>query len=158
MSAIEIDIQNIVKDNKRFHFQIELSLVDKNDVDRISKFEKIIKKLDYVPIKSNSEEKHKKMFEEIDKQVYAQPWNKLQKFHKETRIENYINEKFIDPVMRIKYIKMLKESLERGELNTVKIVTYDTVKAQITDINIFKKKDDSDEYFINIKKTKQKTT
>lgn len=155
---METDIQNIVKDNKRFHFQIELSLADKNDVDRISKFDKIIKKLDYVPVKSNSEEKHKKMFEEIDKQVYAQPWNKLQKFHKETRIENYINEKFIDPVMRIKYIKMLKESLEKGELNTIKIVTYDTIKAQITDITIFKKKDDSDEYFINIKKTKQKTT
>jgi uncharacterized protein with von Willebrand factor type A (vWA) domain len=154
MTAIDAELQTIIKDNKRFHFTLELAHT--TDPDHKDKLNAAISKLNYTQMESNSAEKHKKIFDDIDRQVYAQPWNKLQKFHKETRIELFVNEKFKDNKNKQHYRDMLLKSLENGELNTVKIVTYNSSEAKITDISILKETE-TGEFIIELKKPKAKS-
>lgn len=145
----EKEISDLIKDNKRFHFSIEISQTDNQE--KKDKFAKLIKDLDYVPMAIDGKAKKDKMFDELDKEIYAQPWKKLKLHQQETRLELYVREKFKEKEQDQKqYLTDLKYALNEGYLKDT--VTYDTQQMKITDISNFTFNEDEDMFMVIKKK------
>jgi len=86
--------------------------------------------------------------------VYRQKWLKLQNFHKENKINEYIEEKYKDHQNKNQLRDLLLEYLNENKFKTEKYIKYDSIATKIIDIvglveeeGIFK--------FIDKKKTKK---
>jgi hypothetical protein len=71
--------------------------------------------------------------------VCTKKWNKIPDYYKKQKIMEYMNEKYETDPKRKDIETMLIQKVESGELNTCKIVTYNTEEMKITKIMLSKK-------------------
>ena len=131
-SSIYNEIESLTKSNLSFRFALELS--NTTDPERKKNISNIISKLEN---KSNDElvkEKREKMFEVIDVQVFKQKWSRLQNFHKEPKILEYVNDNYKDHKNKDKLLEMLNNELKENKLKTEKFIKYDPNTTKITQI------------------------
>lgn len=140
------EIESLIKDNKRFRFELELSQT--SNVDRKTQITNILKTLNE-KIEEPVNDKHKKMFDALEKEIYKQPWNKLKSFHRDVKIKEFVEKTYTDNPKKPQILELLLEALGNGELNTMKKVSYDTTNSQITKITVLCEPDDLHEnYYI----------
>ena len=152
-NSIYNEMQELIKNNKIFRFGLELT--NTHDEDRIKQIQNIIAFLEKKEDKKmDTQDKITKMFNDLDIQLYKQPWNKLKEHYKETKIKEYVNEKYKDHEEKDLILALLLEKLEEGSLKTIKSVTYDQKTAKITDIKDFTVDEDG-KYSFSSKKTKK---
>lgn len=152
MESVYSDIESLIKSNMVFRFGLELSKT--SDSDRKQTINNILTRLENKNTEISVKEKREKMFEDIDKKVYRQKWLKLQNFHKENKINEYIEEKYKDHQNKNQLRDLLLEYLNENKFKTEKYIKYDSIATKIIDIvglveeeGIFK--------FIDKKKTKK---
>jgi hypothetical protein len=148
------EIEILVKDNMRFRFQLELSKTSDNG--RKDTIGKILNNLDNKNTASEVDTMNKKnkIFDDLDKRIYSQPWTKLKSFQKETKIKDYVNEKFNSYVGKDQVLNLLMSALEKKELNKTSDVEYDTTNMKIINIPKLKQSDNGEYIMASIKATK----
>lgn len=136
----DTDIYQIIKDNKQFRFQLELSLT--TDEERKKQLQTIINNLNQVIVfdKDNNLGKtmHQQLNNDIDKEVYSQPWNKLKECQKEVKIREYVDNTYSDHEKN-DMLQTFLEELKKSKLkNTVKHnrVDYDSTNSKIIKIEL----------------------
>lgn len=104
--SVDSAIESMRKENLIYRFERELeSIQTKSDVMtetdelRVNKITDILSKLTGKKkniVKEDISVQKNKMFDEINKIVYSQPWVKLHTIHKEVKLKEYIEEKYKD--------------------------------------------------------------
>lgn len=144
------EIETIVKSNIVFRFGLELA--NTQDVERKKSIQNILQHYSNSKEENNVKDKIDKMFEQIDKQIFTQKWSKLSDFHKEIKIKEYIEEKYINHKNKNKLLELLLDYLKNKKLKTDKIINYDSKISKIIEIKNLIELDDN---FIIETKTKK---
>lgn len=71
--------------------------------------------------------------------ICTKKWNRLPDYYKILKIKEYMEEKYNSEPKRKEIEAMLIKRINDGELNTCKIVTYDTDECKIKKIMLSKK-------------------
>jgi hypothetical protein len=145
MSDLNKEIDDMIKENKRTRFESELG--DTIDEERKNHLNEILNKiLNKKPI---IDEKSTLLsyFEEINKNIVLQSWNKLNPIIKNKKIEEYISERYQDD--KLIALEKINNIINKGLL-TNKYIQYDSKIGKISDIPNFKK--ENNEYIFNIEK------
>lgn len=163
IKSIQDDLDGIVKELQLYHFTNELNyaknqLDDKNklqtdnDKVRVEKLETIL-----ATLTRTKKDERKEYFEKLDAAVYHQSWRKLPQFHRNVKLKEYIKNNYNDENV----IKQLEELLlDNAELNTDKLVVYNTEKMKIESIPPLILDETTQKYTLKFKipKTTTKTT
>jgi hypothetical protein len=126
--TIDQEIDNIIKESKKFRFQLELSQT--TDADKKLLLNQIIDSLDKKNNENNSDTS-KNILQKFSDKVYSQSWSKLKSIHKEDRLKKFVNEKHNN---NEKLLKFLIEHLENGHFNKKNTINYDSISASIVSI------------------------
>ena len=155
VTNIEQDIDGIIKESKKFRFQLELSQT--TDLKKKELLEKIIKNMESYQLNTHPD-KFKNIIQEFNNKVYFQSWAKLKLLHKQDRIKIYVEEKFKDEQKLIKdqILKLLLEKCEAGYLNKKENVEYDSLKGKIINIIGLIKNEENNIYEFETPKLKKK--
>jgi hypothetical protein len=141
------DLESIIKDNQQFRFQLELSKT--HITDRKTTITNILNSMNKsTNITSKTKSSRDMFIENIDKQIYSQPWHKLKDIHKEKKVIEFLDKKYPN---NSKLKELVLKELEKGQFNTTKHVKYDSKKMVIDDIMCIKEGIDKN-YSINLKK------
>lgn len=153
MTTIKQNIDNMIRTNMLYRFNCELQVSE--DKDRRQVITHIIEKINN-NINENIcvKDKRERMFKQIDIDVYKQKWSRLQQFHKENRINKYIDSKYTNHKDKEILRKKLLENLNNNIYKTEKFVKYDIKNACIIDIINYIEKDG--EFIFDIIKQKNK--
>lgn len=138
--SIYNEIGSIIKSNIIYRFALELD--DTNDKERKIQISKVIALLNNKTSEESVKIKKNKMFEDIDIQVYNQKWSKLDNYHREVKIKEYIKREYNDHKYKEQLLEILLEKLNDNKLKTRKYIRYDSSKAEITSINNLEENDD----------------
>lgn len=132
-TSVQNEIDSIIKSNILCRFGLELT--NTQDSERKKQITQILS--NYNNIKNDDElikEKREKMFEDIDKNVYKQKWSKLQSFHKETKLTEYVNATYNNHPNKEKILNFLLNELKNEKFKNEKIINYDPKNSKITNI------------------------
>lgn len=81
-------------------------------------------------IESNNQ-KHKIVFDEIDKYSCKKKWNKINNYYKIIKLTEYLKANVEDVNMQNELIKKVSAFVEENKMNTQKYVTYDEKNEKI---------------------------
>jgi hypothetical protein len=151
--AIEKEIEQLIKNNMKFRFDLELSKTSEEEKERREQIVKIIANLDYKQEEPKTSEKRQKMFDDIEKQIYKQPWHKMRDHHKEVKLSEFVNEVYKDHKEKDNIMKLIMKGLANGDLKNEKGVIYDSFESKIKEIVNLK---ENDGIFVLEKKVKAK--
>lgn len=70
----------------------------------------------------------------INQNIYKTDWHYLPKFHKISKIKEYVRQKFTDKNIINNVEELLTSAIKLNELNSVKFIVYDKHECRITDI------------------------
>jgi hypothetical protein len=149
---IDHDVDNIIKEAKKFRFQIELSQTNNSEKKEI--IQKIINNIENIQ-EANDPNKNKNILSDFTNNVYHQPWTKLKVFHKEDRINKFVDDKFKNDPNKDEILQLLIDKCKDGYLNKKEVVNYDTVTGKIIEIPLLKIVEGKYELHINKPKTKK---
>lgn len=153
--TVSNEIEYLIKDNKTYRFASELSHTQNND--RKEQLRTIVSSLQVKPVIDTTKDKISKMFNDVDKEIFKQPWAKLRNNHKEVKIKEYIEEHYNNSVNKKQLLELLTDALAAGHYKTNKHVDYNQKTSKITNIkNIIENPDDT--YQLEIKPLKVKKT
>jgi predicted RND superfamily exporter protein len=159
------EIENLIKDNISYRFKLEKNDPNIQDPKRLEILEKIINNLEVKneikkdkDIKEETEDiknkdikpknKIENMFDNIEKEIYKQTWNRIKPYYREKKIIEYIEDTYKKYTEKdMENIKnFIKEKINEGFFKTQKSVNYDNKLGKIIAINDLdiSKKDNSD--------------
>jgi hypothetical protein len=156
-STICNEIEDQIKNNQIYRFASELSHTTEND--RKQALKTITNNLQKKPVDptDNARNKLTKMFSDVDIELLKRPWNKIPDLHKESKITEYVNDKYKDNENKTDILTLLLEVLGKGQLKTIKQVEYDRKQSKITNIpHLIENEDGSFSY--TVKQIKKKVT
>lgn len=120
---IQNELDNLVKNNYKQRFKWELD--DTKNVDRKKILESILNGYETKSEQTIVDEKKKKMFDEIDKQIFKQKWSKLSDHHKEIKIKEYIDEKYSKYEKKDILLNNIITILKSGKTKIDRYINYD---------------------------------
>jgi len=134
---IQNELDSLIKNNHKYRFELEYN--DTEDIDRKKSLTSLLNKYETKSEQSIVDEKKKKMFDEIDRQVFRQKWSKLSEHHKEIKIREYVNDKYSKYEKKETLLNNLITLLKSGKSKIDKYVNYDNTLStpkivEITDI------------------------
>jgi hypothetical protein len=150
MSTIDNDLESIRTNCILHRFNNEYA--NTKDEQRVDQIKKILDHHNGVkkPVQK-VENAHAKMFDELNRLVFMQPWNKLQDFHKKLKIEEFVKEKYSDYPKIKELEEVLIKALNDKQL-TIKVVNYNQKNSKIDDISLLEKNEAGDVILKNPKK------
>lgn len=153
-TTVSSEIDKIKKDLLRARFENEINFLINEDEDKNEERIKQLKEVITIVtkdklIKVSSVKTMQDTFKDIEKYVYMQPWNKLQNFHKITKIKEFVKKTYNDENVAKKIEKLLVDAVEEKLLNTAKTVIYNQKEGQIESIPVLKQ-DDDDEFYLKL--------
>jgi hypothetical protein len=131
MISINTEIDKIKKDLFVKRIQLEVSKMD-SDEPRKKYLLNILSEL------SHKDTLFETLVASAENNACVKKWNRVPDFYKKRKIIEYMEEKYKINPKRKEIEEMLINKINKGELNTCKIVTYDTEKMKITKICISK--------------------
>lgn len=132
MNSINVEIERARKKFFIQRLQCELNTMDKSNP-RYAQLNEI-----YKTLTKETDELAMTLTIATDK-AYAKKWSRLSRFHKISKITEYLTSKFPDEEVRKEKETKILELLEEGKLNSSKSVEYDDVNCQINKIIISSK-------------------
>jgi hypothetical protein len=141
MSLPEIDLDEIVKNNKVFRFTSELQHT--SDSNRQKELKSIIKLLDGIKTtEDDAQSLLNEMCTDLTTQSMKKKWGKLCPIQKITKIKEYLSENISNKSARDKIQNLAIDLINKGKLKTAKDVVYDDKNYKIVHINCLKKEID----------------
>jgi len=84
--------------------------------------------------KINTNEQLNDLYKDIEKYIYRKPWNKLQPFHRITKIKEYVDKNMEDLTFRNQILEELIKLVQDKKLASNNQVKYDPNKEEIEHI------------------------
>jgi hypothetical protein len=130
-TTINSSFGTLITDNMRFRFQLELSQT--TDQARKDMITNILKTYDVQEIQTEQPNKVQKMFENLDREIFKQPWSKLKLHQREVKLREYVNDKYKDNPDKEEVMTLLVSANASKHLHSAD-VAYDRELSKITDI------------------------
>lgn len=125
---------------------------DLDSKERISNLEKIIKMIDD-GINSKKLNEKKSLNDELDemnRQTYKRPWNRLPSYHKEIKVIEYIKELVDDDEIQKELIEKLIDLINKNKINTKKYVDYNSSECKIIKLKFLMYDEENSTYDLRV--------
>lgn len=154
-TSTDLPIDTIIKDNMRFRFQLELSQTQ--DQQRKDQINKILDKLYNTTQIETKPNKLQKMFEQLDIEIYKQPWSKLKLHQREVKLREYIEEKYNTEPNKQTILTTIIDANNNKQLSASDVV-YNTEQSKITELSRLQRNEQGVIELIQVKKKPKSKT